>query len=119
MIAILGVLVGVLIYGATIAQGAWYWNAWYWNAWYWNAEAGAEGVDFRTAWNVVDAQTNESIDGDELNYHAKIELRVPEGARFTLLEQADTETVTFRESKHLQCKVDGIEAEVRYPGGAP
>ena len=111
---ILGILVGALIFGATAAHGAWYWNAWYWNAWYWNAETGGEGVNFRTAWTVVDSQTNESIDGDELNYHAKIELRVPKGASFTLLEQADTEMVRLKMDKDLECKSDGIEAEVSY-----
>ena len=71
-------------------------------------------MNFRTAWTVVDSQTNESIDGDELNYHAKIELRVPKGASFTLLEQADTEMVRLKMDKDLECKSDGIEAEVSY-----
>ena len=114
-LVVLGVLVGVLIFGSVLAQGAWYWNAWYWNAWYWNAEGSGEGVDFRTAWNVADDQTDESIDGDEFNYHATIELRVPQGADFTLMAaNAAVETVSLIEDPSLECKADGVESEVAY-----
>ncbi len=113
-LVVLGVLTGVLVFGASITQGAWYWNAWYWNAWYWNANGSAEGVNFTTAWNVVPAGSDTEIDGDELNYHATIEIRVPKEADFTLIEQADTETVKLKKVGRLECKVDGIEAEVIY-----
>ena len=104
-----GVLAAVLVFGAVVAEGGWYWNAWYWNA-----EAGGEDVDLRTAWQVVDAATDTEIDGDEYNYHAGIELRVPEDSGFTLVEEAVVEDVLFLEDDDLECKVDGIEAEVRY-----
>ncbi len=113
-LVILGVMVGALILGATVAQGAWYWNAWYWNAWYWNAEGSGDGVDFRTAWTVVPAGSDESIDGDELNYHATIQVRVPKEADFSIVEQAGTETATLKRVGNLDCKADGIEAEVIY-----
>ena len=112
-VVILGVLAVALFYGLTAAHGAWYWNAWYWNAWYWNANGSSQEVDFRTAWTVVDS-TGESIDGDEFNYYTKIQIRVPEGADFTLVEVAETESVTLREDDDLECRADGIEAKVTY-----
>ena len=111
---ILVVLTAGVMYGTTVAQGAWYWNAWYWNAWYWNANGSSQGVDFRTAWTVVDSATGESIDGDELNYHTDIRITVPEGSDFTLVEQAETESVSVRTDDDLECTDDGIEVEVSY-----
>ena len=111
---VVAVLAAVFIFGAVTAEGAWYWNAWYWNAWYWNAEADGEGVDLRTAWKVVDDQTNQEIDGDEYNYHTKIKIKVPEGTGFSLVERAETETVKLKADEDLECKANGIEAEVRY-----
>ncbi len=111
---VVAAMAAVFIFGAVTAEGAWYWNAWYWNAWYWNAETGGEGVDFRTAWKVVDEQTGHEIDGDEYNYFAKITIKVPEEAGFSLVEQAETETVKLKPVGHLECKADGIEAEVEY-----
>ena len=113
-LAVVLVLLGVLLFGAVVAHAGWYWNAWYWNAWYWNANTSSQGVDFRTAWTVMPDGSDEGLDGDEYNYYAQIELRVPEGADFQLMEQAGTETVALVMDGGLECKADGIEAEVYY-----
>ena len=73
-----------------------------------------EGVNFRTRLDRGGFSNQRVHRRDELNYHAKIELRVPKGASFTLLEQADTEMVRLKMDKDLECKSDGIEAEVSY-----
>ena len=106
---ILAALIGALVYGAAVANGAWWWNAWWWNA-----ETSGQGVDLRTAWTVMPDGSNEAVDGDESNYHATIELRVPQSSSFTLVGQADAETVVLNHVAYLECKVDGIEAEVYY-----
>ena len=109
VLIVTGVLAAVLVFGAVMAEGAWYWNAWYWNA-----AASGEGVDFRTAWKVVDPATDTEIDGDEYNYHAEIELRVPKNSGFTLVEKASVEDVLLWEKDGLECKEDGIEAAAFY-----
>ena len=101
---VVAVLAAIFIFGAVAADGAWYWNA----------EAGGEGVDFRTAWKVVDEQTGQEIDGDEYNYHTRIRIDVPDGAGFSLVEKAETETVMLKVDRRLECQADGIEAEVHY-----
>ena len=58
--------------------------------------------------------SDEAVDDDEFNYHTTIELRVPAGSGFVLLEQADTETVILNYVSDLECKEDGIEVEVDY-----
>ena len=95
---IAGVLIGAAIFGATVAYGSWWWNA----------QIDVEGVDVRTIWTVVD-----DPEGSE-NYHAKIQVRLPRGAKAELVSQAKTETVVFARGRSLKCTDDGIQAKVKY-----
>ena len=73
----LGVMVGVLIFGATIAYGSWWWNS----------HIDVEGVDVRTIWTVTDDPEGEN------NYHTDIVVRLPVNAEAEIKSQAETETV--------------------------
>ena len=108
------VLLGVLGFGAAVAHAGWYWNGWYWNGWYWNGNTNGEGADFRMAWTVMPDGSDEGLDEDRYNYHADIKLRVPEAAHFQLIEKATTESIELVRGDNLECRVDGIEAEVHY-----
>ena len=114
LLVVLAALIGALVYGAAVANGAWWWNAWWWNAWWWNSENSAEGVDFRSAWKVVPEGSSTAVEGDEFNYFAEIELRVPKNADFSLVGQSVTETVTLNKIGALECLAGGIEVQVKY-----
>ena len=55
-----------------------------------------------------------AIVGDEFNYHADIELRVPMNADFSLVGQSATETVAVKNIGAVVCRADGIEVQVKY-----
>ena len=92
-LVVLGVLAGVMIFGAVVAQGGWYWNS----------KIDVEGVELRTIWEVTDQ-------GDYVYYYtADFQVTVPKNATATIVEQAANETVTIAHSKKLNCAANGIE----------
>ena len=100
----LTVLVGVLIFGATAAHGLWWWNS----------QIDVEGTVVRTIWTVVDDQTEQPIDHEMDNFHARIKVKLPKKARVEILKSVKYETVILKKSKNLECKSDGIEAKFIY-----
>ena len=97
-LVLLGVLVGMLIFGAVGVYAGWYWNS----------QTDVEGTSLRTIWTVV---------GDEKgseNYHADINIALPEGAQIGDLVVAPTETLTFSTDSELDCDNDGLEAVVTF-----
>ena len=111
---ILSALLVAMIWGATVAQGGWWWNGWWWNGWWWDGASSAEIGDLRTAWTVEDSLIGDSIDGDEFNYFTSIVLRLPQKSGFELLEQAAVENVKLMEVGWLRCEAGGIQGEVTY-----
>ena len=97
-ILILGVMVGALIFGATVAHGYWYWNA----------QFEVENVDARSIWMV-----NGDEDGSE-NYHADIIVSLPKNVD-TVIDYQTTahETISFKYVKKLKCTSTGIQAKVK------
>ena len=97
-LVLLGVLVGMLIFGAVGVYAGWYWNS----------QTDVEGTSLRTIWTVV---------GDEKgseNYHADINIALPEGAQIGDSVVALTETLTFSTDSELECDDDGLEAVVTF-----
>ena len=95
---VFGVMVGVLVAGASVAYGKWWWNA----------ELDVEGTTVKTRWAVAgDPRGRE-------NYNAEIEVSVPPGANVDVVSQTPEETVEVRTSSILDCRRHGIEAVVIY-----
>ncbi len=97
-VIVFGVLVAVLVAGASVAYGKWWWNA----------ELDVEGTSVKTQWRVVGDPR-----GAE-NYDAEIEFSVPPGANVEVLSQTPNETVEVRTSSILDCRRRGMEAVVTY-----
>ena len=97
-VIMLGVLVGVLVVGASVAYGKWWWNA----------EIDVEGTSLRTEWRVTGDPKGAA------NYEAKIRLSLPEGAHAEVLSQTPDESVAIVADPFLECRADGIEAVVTY-----
>ena len=96
--AVFGVLVGALIFGAAVAYGSWWWNA----------QIDVEGVDVRTVWSVTD-----DPEGAE-NYHAYIGVALPHNSKAEVIEHTKNETVRLHWTDELQCTSEGIQAKVAY-----
>ena len=94
----LGVMVGVLIFGAAIAYGSWWWNS----------HIDVEGVDVRTIWTVTDDPEGEK------HYHTDIVVRLPVNAEAEIKSQAETETVHLVADPQLKCLPNGIQSIVHY-----
>ena len=97
-LVVLVVLVGVLVFGAVVAHGGWWWNT----------SIDVEGVEVRTFWTVED-----DPDG-ATNYHTKIRIDLPKVASAEVVEKADTESVKLKAKHGLGCLSEGIEAKVTY-----
>ncbi len=97
-IIVLGALAGMVIFGATIAHGAWWWNS----------HLNVEGQSLRTAWTVED-----DPDGVD-DYWGTIKLTLPPGTDATVLEVAPNEELDVVYSNSVSCQPDGIEARVAY-----
>ena len=104
-IAILGVVTGVLVFGAVVAQGSWWWNS----------KIDVQGVELATRWEITD--TDKSL----FFYRSDIVVTVPKQADAVVIERASNEKVTIEKSKKLKCLAEGIqvkvEATVSGPGG--
>ena len=97
---VLGIAVGVLVLGATVAQG-----------WWWNAQIDVEGTGVSTNWT-VDGGTPEDASND---YRARIKVWLPEGANAKIISTStDNEKVTLHEDEDLSCSYDYIEARIQY-----
>ena len=96
---ILGVLAGVMIFGALTAFGGWWWNA----------KIDVEGVELRTIWEVTD----QPGDNDAYYYTTDFTVVIPKEANATIIEQASNETVTITTSKKLDCLANDLEMEVK------
>ena len=97
-LVLLGVLAGMLIFGAVGVYAGWYWNS----------QTDIEGTSLRTIW---------TVEGDEdgsQNYHADINIALPEGAQRGSPVVALTETVTFSSDSELDCDDEGLEAIVTF-----
>ena len=94
-------LISMLIFGAAIAYGS---------NWWWNSQFDVEGVDLRTVWTVDGGM----VGGAANDYRALISVRVPNHASVQLLQVADNESIIISHFGGLECKDDGIEAEVVY-----
>ena len=97
-LGVLGVVLGLAIFGAVAVYASWWWNA----------QIDVESVDVRTVWQVVD-----DPDGS-FNYHANIRFRHPEDARARIVHTARTETVHLSDSERLRCLDSGIQVQARY-----
>ena len=75
----LGVLAGVLIFGAVTAHGSWWWNS----------TLDVEGVQLRTPWQATDPGVYVYY------YRGDIQVTVPENATAEVLAQSFNETVTI------------------------
>ena len=96
-IVVLGVLAGVLIFGAVAAYAGWQWNA----------ALDVNGSELRTVWEITDS--NESL----YSYSADFRVLVPKKADATIIEQATNETVTIKKTKKMKCLSNGTEVEVK------
>ena len=97
-LVLMGVLVGMLIFGAVGVYAGWYWNS----------QTDVEGTSLRTIWTVV---------GDEKgseNYYANLNIALPEGAEIGDSVVAPSETLTFSSDSELGCDNDGLEAVVTF-----
>ena len=103
-IVVVAVVVGVLWATLLVADAGWFFNA----------RLDVEDVDVRTVWTVVDDQTGQSLDSEVNAYSASITVTLPREADAEVEEVARNETVVLKKSKKLECKSDGIEAEVVY-----
>ena len=103
-LAVTVVLLGVLVFGAVVAQAGWHWNS----------AIDVEGVEIRTQWKVVDDQGHETLAGEDFSFFAEIEADFPAAANATIVEQATTESVLISYDRDFQCKEDGFEAEFFY-----
>ena len=92
----LGVIAGVLIFGATVAQGWWWWNS----------VVDVNGSQLRTVWEITDS--NESL----YSYSANFKVLVPKQASASVVEQGTNETVTIKKRKSLKCLANGTEVKV-------
>ena len=97
-LVLMGVLAGMLIFGAVGVYAGWYWNS----------QTDVEGTSLRTIWTVVGDE-----DGSE-DYHAAINIALPEGAQIGSSIVASTETVTFSSDSELDCDYDGLEAVMTF-----
>ena len=102
-LVVIAVLMATIIFGSTLASAGW--------GWWWNAQLDVEGTEVHTEWTVTDDQDN-TVDGEADRFRALIKITLPDGADAALVAQADTETVVLQYSSSLECKVDGIEAEI-------
>ena len=98
LVTVLGVVMGVMVFGAVVAQGGWYWNA----------RVDVEGTAVRTVWSVVG--DNDGAD----NYAAAIHIALPEGADFALVSESDAETVEIDTDSSLRCTGGIVEGIVTY-----
>lgn len=96
-VVILGVLAGMLVFGAAVAYGSWWWNA----------QVDVEGVKIRTIWTVLDDETGEQ------DYGAKIIIYKPEDAKARLLSKEPNERVRIKDKETLDCLAEGIELKVK------
>ena len=101
---VVGAVVGMLAATLLVAHAGWFFNA----------RLDVEGVDVRTAWTVVDDETEQSFDGEADSYHARIVVTLPREAAAEVIEVASNETVLLKRSRDLECKEDGLEAEFVY-----
>ena len=93
---VLGVLVGTLIFGLTMAYGVWWWNS----------TVDVEGSELRTVWEILD-------DADcAYCYSADVTIRVPKEANAEVVEQGTNESVSIQKTKKLDCLSNGIETTV-------
>ena len=81
--------------------------------WYWNARLDVESVFVRTVWTVLDGN-DQTVDGEADSYEAHIWVKLPDSADTAIVERADNERVHLIHTGGLDCKPDGIEAEVAY-----
>ena len=92
----LTVLAGMLIFGALVAHGGWYWNS----------KIDVEGAELRTIWEITDSAQSLYL------YHANVVVRVPKKASASITEVNTNETVKLRKSKKLKCLPNDIEVKV-------
>ena len=97
-VIVFGVLISVLVVGASVAYGKWWWNA----------EIDVEGSSLRTEWRVTGDPKGAA------NYEAEIRLSLPEGAHAELISQTPDEAVAIVADPFLECRSDGIEGVVTY-----
>ena len=95
---VLGVAVGILVFGAVLAYGHWWWNA----------QIDVEGADVRTVWHVTDDPEGAN------NYTADITVTLPEDAVAQIIEVASNETVTLVTDDDLKCRASTIDSQVTY-----
>ena len=97
-VTVLGTLMVVLLFGAVVAEGGWYWNS----------LIDVEGTNVSTVWSVVG--DNDGAD----NYTAAIDVVLPERAQFILLSKSGNETVTIGTDSSLDCGNGELEGIVTY-----
>ena len=95
-VVVLGVLAGVMAFGAMVAQGSWWWNS----------TVDVEGHELRTVWEVLDET------GCAYCYEGDVVVWVPKKANASVVEVATNETVRVRKTKNLSCTSEGIEVQV-------
>ena len=98
MVVALGVLTGMLVFGAVVAYAGWYWNA----------QINVEGTQVRTAWQVVDDRDGHS------DYIANLTIGLPTEAKARVVVVSRTETVELVSISDLACSSNSIEALVGY-----
>ena len=96
-LVVLGILAGVLIFGATVAYAKWHWNA----------RIDVEDTLIRTVWAVDEI-------GSPEDYHASIVVTLPYEAEVGDIELLPNEDVVIRRHGGLECHDDGIEAKIEY-----
>ncbi len=102
---ILGSFLAVFIIGAASVYAGWGWG--------WKAQVDVEGADVRTQWAVTDGNGN-TIEGEQASYHAKITIKLPQGADASLIGVAEAEDVTLKIDDELACTANGVEAKIQY-----
>ncbi len=93
-IAVTGVLVGAMMAGLMVASASWSWNA----------EFDVEGRETHVTWSVID-----DLGGSE-NYHANIELKLPEQAEASIVSEAISEMASISYTDSLSCIKKDIES---------
>ena len=97
-LVVVGVLAGIMVFGATVALGSWWWNS----------RIDIQGSELRTVWEVPDHV------GDDLAYYynADFVVKVPKKASAQVIELGSNETVKIKKSRELSCKNGNIEVRV-------
>ena len=99
------VAITVLLLGVVVVEGGWWWNA----------QLDVEGIEVRTQWTVDEGETEGASD----DYRALIVVALPKNTDTEIIAQADLEKVVLTSNPSLECKSDGIEAEVTYRVTSP